>query len=129
MLADQTRIMQLAVNLVDNALKYTPSGGNVTISAATEGDWGAFRVIDTGIGIAAEHLPHLFERFYRVDKARARSEGGAGLGLAICYWIAESHGGMIAVDSPAEPADTQPPRCTGTTSWPQTAPRQLGSSR
>lgn len=96
---DQTRLMQLLVNLVDNALKYTPSGGAVTVSAGQEAGWGVLLVVDTGIGIAPEHLPHLFERFYRVDKARARSEGGTGLGLAICRWIAEAHGGTIGVES------------------------------
>ncbi len=96
---DQTRLMQLLVNLVDNALKYTPSGGAVMVSAGQEAGWGMLRIADTGIGIAPEHLPHLFERFYRVDKARARPGGGTGLGLAICSWIAEAHGGTIGVES------------------------------
>ncbi len=97
--ADQTRLTELAVNLVDNALKYTPAGGSVTVSASGERDQAILRVTDTGIGIAAEHLPHLFERFYRIDKARARDEGGSGLGLALCDWIARAHGGSIAVTS------------------------------
>jgi signal transduction histidine kinase len=61
--------------------------------------WAELRVEDTGVGISAEHLPHLFERFYRVDAARARTDGGAGLGLAIAQWISQAHGGQITVDS------------------------------
>lgn len=98
-MGDQTRLMQLLFNLTDNAIKYTPAGGNVTISVERRGGSVALAVADSGIGIAAPHLPHLFERFYRVDKARSRSEGGAGLGLAICDWIARAHGGRIEVAS------------------------------
>lgn len=96
---DQTRLTQLLINLVDNALKYTPAGGRVTVGLAREGDAATLTVADTGIGIAPEHLPHLFERFYRVDAARSRAEGGSGLGLAIADWIARAHGGRIAVTS------------------------------
>ncbi|MHB0871063.1 MAG: sensor histidine kinase [Chloroflexota bacterium] len=96
---DQTRLMQLLFNLADNALKYTPAGGRVTVTVERRDGKAALAVADTGIGIAAEHLPYLFERFYRVDKARSRSEGGAGLGLAICDWIARAHGGSIEVAS------------------------------
>ncbi len=96
---DQTRLSQLVVNLVDNGLRYTPAGGMVTVSASTEDGWAVLKVGDTGVGIAPEHLPHLFERFHRVDKARARAEGGTGLGLSICKWIAEAHGGSIGVES------------------------------
>lgn len=98
-LGDQTRLTQLLINLVDNALKYTPAGGRVTIGLARDGDAALLTVRDTGIGIAPEHLPHLFERFYRVDTARSRGAGGAGLGLAIAAWIARTHGGGIAVTS------------------------------
>lgn len=96
---DQTRLMQLIVNLVDNGLRYTPAGGSVTVSALAEDGHGVLRVADTGVGIAREHLPRLFERFYRVDKARARAEGGTGLGLSICRWIVQAHGGTIDVES------------------------------
>jgi heavy metal sensor kinase len=96
---DQTRLTQLLVNLVDNAVKYTPSGGQVVVSAAPEPDTAVVRVEDTGVGIAPEHLPHIFERFYRTDKARGREDGAAGLGLAISQWIVHAHGGDIAVAS------------------------------
>jgi heavy metal sensor kinase len=96
---DQTRLMQLLVNLVDNAIKYTPAGGEVTVSVSRDGGRAEVRVADTGAGIAPEHLPRLFERFYRVDKARSRAQGGTGLGLAICRWIAQAHGGEISVES------------------------------
>ncbi len=96
---DQTRLMQLLFNLADNALKYTPTGGRVTISTERQDGRAVVAVADTGIGIAAEHQPRLFERFYRVDKARSRAESGTGLGLAICDWIARAHGGRIEVAS------------------------------
>lgn len=96
---DQTRLMQLLVNFVDNGLKYTPAGGAVTVTVDQEEGHALLRVADTGVGIAPEHLPHLFERFYRVDKARSRAEGGAGLGLAISQWIVRAHGGTTSVTS------------------------------
>ncbi len=96
---DQTRLTQLAINLIDNGLKFTPPGGIVTLSVARLNGCAALRVTDTGVGIASEHLPHLFERFYRADAARAREDGGTGLGLSICEWIARAHGGEIAVES------------------------------
>jgi signal transduction histidine kinase len=97
--ADQTRLTQLLVNLVDNGLKYTPAGGTVTVAVGQTPAGALVRVADTGVGIAPAHLPHLFERFYRVDQARARAEGGAGLGLAISQWLARAHGGEITVES------------------------------
>jgi signal transduction histidine kinase len=96
---DQTRLTQLVINLVDNALRYTPQGGTVSVSVGSDREWAVLRVHDTGVGIAAEHLPHLFERFYRADPARARADGGAGLGLAIAQWVTQAHGGQISVDS------------------------------
>ena len=98
-LGDQTRLMQLLMNLVDNALRYTPPGGRVTVEAMAQAGWAELCVADTGVGIAAEHVPHLFERFYRADQSRARSDGGSGLGLAIAQWIAHAHGGHIGVES------------------------------
>jgi heavy metal sensor kinase len=94
---DQTRLTQLFVNLVDNALKYTPAGGEVTLSIRRDGASALIEVRDTGRGIPERDVPHVFERFYRVDSGRARSEGGTGLGLAICEWIARAHGGEITV--------------------------------
>jgi heavy metal sensor kinase len=96
---DQTRLTQLVVNLVDNALTYTPRGGTVTVTVERNARHAILRVADTGIGIAGEHLPHLFERFYRVDPARSRGAGKTGLGLSICQWIVQAHGGKIAVAS------------------------------
>ncbi len=96
---DADRLRQALLNLVDNAVKYTPAGGRVTLSLHREPGWVRITVADTGIGIAPEDLPHIFERFYRVDKARSRALGGTGLGLSIVQWIAQAHGGQITVES------------------------------
>jgi two-component system, OmpR family, sensor kinase len=96
---DVDRLKQLVLNLVDNSLKYTPAGGKVTISLEKNSNWARITVSDTGIGIPPEHVPHIFERFYRVDKARNRVQGGSGLGLSIARWIAQAHGGNIGVTS------------------------------
>jgi len=98
---DRNRIRQLMMNLLTNAIKYTPAGGKVTIDAVIRGDNVVFTVSDTGIGIAPGELTHVFDRFWRADPARSRSgqRSGAGLGLAICKWIAEAHGGSIQVNS------------------------------
>jgi two-component system OmpR family sensor kinase len=98
---DRNRVRQLMMNLLTNAIKYTPAGGNVMIDAAIRGDDVVFTVSDTGIGIAPGERPHVFDRFWRADPARSRSgqRSGAGLGLAICKWIAEAHGGSIQVNS------------------------------
>jgi hypothetical protein len=85
--ADGDRIVQVLINLLGNALRYTPEGGAVCVSAEREDGAVAFHVADTGIGIAPEHLPQLFERFYRVDKARSRALGGSGIGLTIAKAI------------------------------------------
>ena len=92
-------LKQLLLILLDNALKYTPAGGLVKLSLDRDGGSALLSVSDNGIGIASEDLPHVFERFYRADKARARDEGGAGLGLAIARWIAEEHKGELTVQS------------------------------
>jgi len=97
--ADHARIAQVLLNLVDNALKYTPSGGSVTVSATDAGPNLRISVADTGAGIPKADLPRLFERFYRVDKARSRMTGGTGLGLSIVKHIVEGHGGKITVES------------------------------
>ena len=97
---DRERIHQVLFNLVDNAVRFTPPGGSVTISAVREGGRVDVRVRDTGIGIASEHLPRLFERFYRADPSRSREDGsGTGIGLAIARSIVEGHGGRISADS------------------------------
>jgi two-component system phosphate regulon sensor histidine kinase PhoR len=87
------------LNLIDNAIKYTPSGGKVTIMIKDEGEDAFISVKDTGIGIAKEHIPRLFERFYRVDKGRSRNMGGTGLGLAIVKHVVMSMNGTIDVNS------------------------------
>jgi two-component system sensor histidine kinase BaeS len=92
---DKDRIDQVLLNLVGNALQYTPSGGKVTISAHAQDDEIHIAVADTGIGIPPEHLPHLFTRFYRVDKSRSRAGGGTGIGLTIAKHLVEAHGGRI----------------------------------
>ncbi len=97
--ADEDLLLQLMLNLVDNAIKYTPKGGRVNVGWRLGGGGVEVWVKDTGAGIPEEHVPYLFDRFYRVDKARSRSEGGVGLGLAISRWIAEAHGGGIRVES------------------------------
>jgi len=93
------RLKQVALILVENALRYTPAGGLVDVSLQYQGGQAVLRVSDTGIGIEAEDLAHVFERFYRADKARARDRGGTGLGLAIAQTIVERHRGSIEVES------------------------------
>ncbi len=95
---DAERLRQLLLNLVVNALKYTPAGGEITLTLRRSNGWVQVAVADTGVGIAAEDLPHIFERFYRADRSRTRP-GGSGLGLSIAQWIAQAHGGNIAVES------------------------------
>lgn len=90
---------QATMILVDNAIKYNAHGGSVTVRSERKGSMVYVTIQDTGIGIAAEHLPHLGERFYRPDKARSRQEGGAGLGLSIARRIAEMHGGTLTLES------------------------------
>jgi Signal transduction histidine kinase len=99
MRADEERLQQLLVILLDNAIKYTPAGGLVRVRCRKAAHAAQLSVEDTGVGIAPEHLPRIFDRFYRGDKARTRREGGTGLGLAIAKWITERHGGKIAAES------------------------------
>lgn len=97
--ADEDMVGQILINLVDNAIKYTPEGGKVLVTALGEDNMAKISVADTGIGIPRESIPRLFERFYRVDKARSREMGGTGLGLAIVKHILEIHHGRIEVES------------------------------
>jgi heavy metal sensor kinase len=96
---DETALRRLLLILVDNAIKYTPAGGSVSVHLALDGNTARIRISDTGIGIAVEDLPHVFDRFWRADKVRSRSTGGTGLGLAIARWIVDRHGGEIVVSS------------------------------
>jgi signal transduction histidine kinase len=98
-LADAERLRQIIANLVRNAIRHTPEGGIIVLSTTHEAPWIVLAVADTGEGIAAEHLPHVFERFYRADDARGRDTGGAGLGLAIVRELVELMGGRVSVDS------------------------------
>jgi signal transduction histidine kinase len=97
--ADADRLKQVLLVLLDNALKYTPTDGVITLTLRRAGDWAELTVRDTGVGIPAEDLPRVFERFYRADPARARDPGGTGLGLPIARWIVEQHGGSITLQS------------------------------
>lgn len=96
--ANTSQMTQVAMNLIDNAINYT-NQGKITVTVAEEGSDALVMVRDTGLGIASEHLPRIFERFYRVDKARSRVSGGTGLGLSIVKHIVESHGGKVTVES------------------------------
>lgn len=96
---DEARLMQLMMNLIDNALNYTGKGGQVTLSVDQKSANIYLQVSDTGLGIAPEHIKHIFERFYRTDTARSRATGGTGLGLAIVEWVVREHHGTIRVDS------------------------------
>jgi heavy metal sensor kinase len=96
---DRARLKQVIVNLLDNAIKYTPNGGRVRLSVRREGSFAVLDVADNGVGIPAEALPHVFKRFYRVDTSRSRAEGGAGLGLAIVRAICTAHGADVEVIS------------------------------
>ena len=95
MLGDSERLQQVAWNLLVNAIRFTPAEGRVTVTARREGSAITVRVVDTGIGIPAEHLPHIFERFRQIDSSTTRAHGGLGLGLAIVRHLVEAHGGTV----------------------------------
>ncbi len=97
--ADPDRLAQVFVNLIDNAMRHTASGGTVTVELDASGNDAILRVRDTGVGIPYRDMPHIFERFYVVDRSRTRESGGAGLGLAIVKGIVDAHGGTISTES------------------------------
>ena len=99
MYADHSKLQQVIYNLMENAVKYTQDGGTVTVTLQRNGKDAVLAVQDNGPGIPAEHLPHIFDRFYRVDKARSRDAGGTGLGLSIVHQLVMLHGGEIHVES------------------------------
>jgi heavy metal sensor kinase len=103
---DETRLKQVVVNLLDNAIKYTMAGGTITLAVRSEDARAILTVRDNGIGIPAEDLSHVFERFYRTDRARDHSTGGAGLGLSIVHAICQAHGGLLRVESALEVGTT-----------------------
>ncbi len=103
---DKISLRELFFNLIDNAVRYTPQGGEIVITLSKNSKDACVAVKDTGAGISEEHLKYIFKRFYRVDKARSRSEGGAGLGLAICQRITEFHNGTIKVESKVREGST-----------------------
>ena len=96
---DEVRLRQMSWNILQNGIKYTQCGGELKVSLQNGGDFALMTIQDTGIGIPEEDLGFIFNRFYRVDKARSRDEGGSGLGLSICRQIAEAHKGTIEVES------------------------------
>jgi signal transduction histidine kinase len=96
---DKTKLQQLFSNFIDNAIKYTPSGGTIKLSLRNQGEQVHAVIEDSGIGMRDEDLPYIFDRFYRVDKSRSKATGGTGLGLSICRWIVEAHQGKIIVKS------------------------------
>jgi two-component system phosphate regulon sensor histidine kinase PhoR len=103
---DSDAVAQILRNLLDNAIKYTPEGGRITVGARVSGKQFELYVRDTGIGIPEEDLPRLFERFYRVDKARSRELGGTGLGLSIVKHLVAAHGGVTRVESRLDQGST-----------------------
>ncbi len=119
---DPDRLKEVILNLVDNAIKYTPDGGQVCLSLVADPSWVRVEITDTGLGIAPEHLAHIFERFYRVPDAKPRAgrPGGTGLGLPIAKWVVESHGGQITVES-------EPGRGSKFTVWLPAAPEEWES--
>jgi signal transduction histidine kinase len=102
---DEGLVRRMILNLLDNAIKYTPTGGEVRVELAREDSGYTIRINDTGAGVPEEARAHIFERFYRADRARSRNGGaggGAGLGLSIASWIAEAHGGRVTLERTGE---------------------------
>jgi signal transduction histidine kinase len=97
--ADPAAIERLLLIVVENAVKYTPTGGKIALNLANGSGNARIEIHDSGIGISGKDLPHIFERFYRADQARSRETGGSGLGLAIARWIVDLHGGLIEAES------------------------------
>lgn len=120
---DEDRLKQLLLILLDNALKYTPSSGAVTVGLRCEGDEAEIVVRDTGVGIPQADLPHVLERFYRADPARSRDPGGTGLGLSIADWIVRQHGGRIAIASSIGEGSTVTVRLPAASALSDGAPR------
>lgn len=108
--ADLDALRHILTNLLDNSLRHTPAGGRITVSVGSEDNGAALEVRDTGRGIGRDHLPRIFERFYRADSARSRDQGGTGLGLAIVKHLVEGHGGRVS-------AESEPGRGTTITCW------------
>lgn len=119
---DADHLHRVLANLVENAMRYTPPAGSITVSVESGPSGAALRVADTGSGIAAEHLPHLTERFYRIDESRSRDDGGCGLGLAICKTIMDAHGGTMRIES------TLGTGTAVTLTFPKSVPNQTKSS-
>ena len=99
MQGDRTKLNQVLYNLIDNAMKYTQDGGQVQVSLEESGENLVWRVKDNGVGIPSKDQEHIFDRFYRVDKARSRETGGTGLGLSIVRQLVQMHGGRVTVES------------------------------
>jgi two-component system phosphate regulon sensor histidine kinase PhoR len=97
--ADADAVRQILTNLMDNSLRYTPAGGRITCLSRRVADGVALSIRDNGVGITRDHLPRIFERFYRADASRSREEGGTGLGLAIVKHLVEAHGGRVHAES------------------------------
>jgi signal transduction histidine kinase len=106
MFADPAKLQQVIYNLIDNAIKYTPNGGKIRVSLEQVGRDAVLKIADNGMGIPKADQPHVFDRFYRVDKARARDTGGTGLGLSIVQQIVRLHGGSITVQSEPDKGTT-----------------------
>jgi signal transduction histidine kinase len=97
--ADRTAVEQILLNLIENALRHTGEGGHIAVETTPAPNGVVLTVTDTGSGIPPEHLPRIFERFYRADSGRSRDAGGTGLGLAIVKHLVEAHGGSVSADS------------------------------